>query len=243
MIEVRDLGKRFGDVLAVDRVSFRAEDGAVTALLGPNGAGKTTTLRAIYGMIQPDHGEVLVDGINVATDPLAAKARLGVLSEARGVYPRLTAKEHVHYFAKLQGLADPESERRCAELMDSLDMAGIADRRAEGFSHGERTKVVLASALAHGPRNVILDEPTDGLDVMSTRAVRDLIRRLRDDGKCVVFSSHVMQEVAAVCDSIVIIASGRMVAAGSPDMLRSATGFESLEDAFVALTHRPEGDA
>ena len=238
MIEVRNLAKRFGDVLAVDGVSFRAEDGAVTALLGPNGAGKTTTLRAIYGVIKPDDGEVVVDEIDVATDPLAAKARLGVLSETRGVYPRLTTREHVRYFARLQGLAGPEIEKRCSELIGSLEMAGIADRRAEGFSHGERTKVVLACALAHGPRNVILDEPTDGLDVMSTRAVRDLIRRLRDEGKCVVFSSHVMQEVAAVCDSIVIIASGRVVAAGSPDALRATTGLENLEDAFVALTQR-----
>lgn len=243
MIEVRNFTKRFGDVLAVDGVSLRAEDGAVTALLGPNGAGKTTTLRAIYGMIKADAGEVVVDGIDVAADPLAAKACLGVLSESRGVYPRLTAREHLHYFARLQGLARPEIERRCAELIDSLEMDGIADRRAEGFSHGERTKVVLACALAHGPRNVILDEPTEGLDVMSTRAVRDLIRRLRDEGKCVVFSSHVMQEVAAVCDSIVIVASGRVVAAGSPDMLRASTGLESLEDAFVALTQAHPGDA
>ncbi len=243
MIEVRNLTKRFGDILAVDDVSFQAKDGAVTALLGPNGAGKTTTLRTIYGLIKPDNGEVFVDGVDVGSEQMAAKARLGVLSETRGVYPRLTAREQVLYFARLHGLAAADAEERCAELIDLLDMDSIADRRSEGFSHGERTKVVLASALAHGPRNVILDEPTNGLDVMSTRAVREMIRRLRDDGKCVVFSSHVMQEVAAVCDSIVIIASGRVVGAGTPDMLRAATGLESLEDAFVALAQRTEEDA
>lgn len=243
MIEVRDLSKRFGDVLAVDRVSFRAKDGAVTALLGHNGAGKTTTLRAVYGLISPDEGTVAVDGIEVQAQRRAAQARLGVLSEARGLYPRMTPREHLHYFARLQGLSSRDSEQNCEDLLDALDMADIADRRAEGFSHGERTKVVLACALAHGPRNVILDEPTDGLDVMSTRAVRRLIRRLRDDGRCVVFSSHIMQEVAAVSDSIVILAAGRVVAAGTPDMLRESTGLESLEDAFVAITESNGGRA
>ena len=236
MIEVRNLSKRFGHLQAVDHLSFRAEDGTVTALLGPNGAGKTTTMRAICGMIKPDNGKIFIDGVDVGSDPLAAKARLGVLSEVRGLYPRLSAREHLRYFARLQGLEEPDVRKRCSELIDSLDMNGIADRRSEGFSHGERTKVVLASALMHSPQNVILDEPTDGLDVMSTRAVRDLIRSLRDEGRCVLFSSHVMQEVSAVCDLIVIVAAGRIVASGSPDTLRAATGLESLEDAFVALT-------
>ena len=243
MIEVRGLSKRFGDVRAVDRVSFRAENGSVTALLGHNGAGKTTTLRAIYGLISPDEGGVSVDGIEVGAQRRAAQARLGVLSEARGLYPRMTPREHLRYFARLQGLSGRESERRCEALLDSLDMADIADRRAEGFSHGERTKVVLACALVHGPPNVILDEPTDGLDVMSTRAVRRVIRRLREDGRCVVFSSHIMQEVAAVADSIVILAAGRVAAAGTPDMLRESTGLQSLEDAFVAITERHGGRA
>ncbi len=240
MIEIRGICKRFGEIIAVDQVSFQAENGSVTALLGPNGAGKTTTLRTIYGLIQPDGGHVLVDGIDVAEDPSGAQARLGVLSESRGVYPRLTAREHVRYFANLQGLRRREADTRCSALVDLLDMTDIADRRAEGFSQGERTKVALACALVHGPQNVILDEPTNGLDVMSTRAIRSMTRALREEGRCVVFSSHVMQEVAAVCDSIVIVSSGRVVAHGTPDELRAATGLESLEDVFVALT-RSEG--
>ena len=239
MIEVRDLSKRFGELLAVDRVSFRAEDGEVTALLGHNGAGKTTTLRTVYGLLRPDRGDALVDGIDVATQRRDAQARLGVLSEARGLYPRMTPREHLRYFARLHGVAGPSFEKHCTQLVDLLDMADIVDRRAEGFSHGERTKVVLACALAHDPRNIILDEPTDGLDVMSTRAVRRLIRRLRDAGRCVVFSSHIMQEVAAVSDTVVILSEGRVAAAGTVQDLRQATGRESLEDAFVAITDSP----
>lgn len=236
MIEVHELRKRFGDVIAVDGISFRAKDGEVTALLGPNGAGKTTTLRAIYSLIKPDGGFVTIDGIDVAANPMAARKRVGALPEARGAYPRLTAREHVQYFARLQGLSARDTEERCEDLMERLDMGKIADRRTEGFSHGERTKVALARALVHAPRNVLLDEPTSGLDVMSTRAIRDLVRRLKGEGKCVLFSSHLMHEVSAVCDSIVIVAAGRVVARGTPDDLRATTGCESLEDAFVSLT-------
>ncbi len=243
MIEVRDLSKRFGEIVAVDGISFRAKDGAVTALLGPNGAGKTTTLRAIYGLIEPDGGRVLVDGVDVTADPLTAQARLGALPEARGAYPRLTAREHLQYFARLHGLRGRDADERCEALVESLGMSEIADRRAGGFSHAERTKVALARALVHGPQNVLLDEPTSGLDVLSTRAILDLIRQLRGEGKCVLFSSHIMQEVAAVCDSIVIVSAGNVVAHGTPDELRAATGRESLEDAFVALTRNDAAPA
>lgn len=236
MIEVHDLRKRFGDVIAVDGISFRAKDGEVTALLGPNGAGKTTTLRAIYSLIKPDGGHVSIDGIDVAANPMAAQRLIGALPEARGAYPRLTAREHVHYFARLQGLSARDTEERCEDLVERLGMGEIADRRTEGFSHGERTKVALARALVHGPRNVLLDEPTSGLDVMSTRAIRALVRHLKSEGKCVLLSSHLMHEVSAICDSIVIVAAGRVVARGTPDDLRATTGCESLEDAFVALT-------
>ena len=236
MIEVHDLKKRFGEVIAVDGISLRAKDGEVTALLGPNGAGKTTTLRAIYGLIKPDSGQVSIDGIDVVANPMAAQRRIGALPEARGAYPRLTAREHVQYFARLQGLTERDSEQRCEELMERLGMGEIADRRTEGFSHGERTKVALARALVHGPQNVLLDEPTSGLDVMSTRAIRGLVRHLSGEGKCILLSSHLMHEVSAVCDSIVIVADGRVVARGTPDDLRALTGCESLEDAFVSLT-------
>ena len=243
MIEVRNLRKRFGEVVAVDGISFRAEDGKVTALLGPNGAGKTTTLRTIYGLIKPDGGHISIDGLDIAADPMAAQRRIGALPEARGAYPRLTAREHVHYFARLQGLSRRVSDERCEALVERLGMAEIAHRRTEGFSHGERTKVALARALVHEPQNVLLDEPTNGLDVMSTRAIRDLVRQLRGEGKCVLFSSHVMQEVAALCDSIVVVSNGSVVAQGTPDDLRAATGRESLEDAFVALTQDSETSA
>ena len=236
MIEVRSLRKCFGDVVAVDDVSFEARNGQVTALLGENGAGKTTTLRSIYGLIQPDAGEVRVDGVDGIAQPQSARKGLGVLSEARGLYPRLTAREHMRYFAHLQGLGRAETETRCEDLVDLLGMGDFADRRAAGLSHGENTKVALARALLHDPANILLDEPTTGLDVMSTRAVRELIVELRGRGKCVVFSSHVMQEVAAVSDRIVVVSAGRVIASGTPAELRQSTGLDDLEDVFVALT-------
>ena len=235
MIEVRSLHKRFGAVVAVDGVSFKAGDGVVTGLLGPNGAGKTTTLRILTALIAPDSGQALVDGIDVQRDPIAARRKLGVLSDAKGLYARLTAREHIRYFGELQGLGGGLLEERIDAMLELLDMRSIEDRRAEGFSTGERTKVALARALVHDPRNVLLDEPTNGLDVMSTRAMRTLIKSLREQGRCVVFSSHVMQEVAALCDRIVVIARGHVVADGTPDELRARAGKDNLEEAFVSV--------
>ena len=235
MIRVEGLVKRFGDVTAVDGISFTAPAGAVTALLGPNGAGKTTALRMLYGLMRPDEGSIEVDGVDAVASPQDAQAKLGVLPDVSGLYPRLTAREHIEYYGELQGLTGRTLANRADQLLKLLDMNGIADRRTAGFSHGERTKVALARALVHDPRNVLLDEPTNGLDVMSTRAVRDIIRRLRDDGRTVLFSSHVMQEVSALCDTIIVIARGKIVASGSPAELREQTGKENLEDAFVAL--------
>ena len=244
MISVENLHKRFGDVHAVRGVSFAAQDGKVTGLLGPNGAGKTTTLRMIYALMRPDEGHIIVDEIDAARDPQVVQTRLGVLPDVSGLYPRLTAREHIFYYGELQGLTGSALAARADRLLQVLDMTTIADRRTAGFSHGERTKVALARALVHDPKNVLLDEPTNGLDVMSTRAVRDIIRRLRDDGRCVLFSSHVMQEVSALCDSIVVIARGRVAAMGTPDELREQTGQENLEDAFVALAGlEPAGSA
>jgi sodium transport system ATP-binding protein len=235
MIQIANARKQFGSVTAVDGVSFVAQDGAITGLLGPNGAGKTTTLRMLYAVMKPDSGEVRVDDVDAVATPQAAQARLGVLPDGFGLYPRLTAREHLDYFGALQGIESVRLAQRTEELLDLLDMRAIADRRTVGFSHGERTKVALARALVHEPQNVLLDEPTNGLDVMSTRAVRAIVRRLRDQGRCVLFSSHVMQEVSALCDSIVVIAAGRVVAHGTPDELRQQTGYQNLEDAFVAL--------
>jgi sodium transport system ATP-binding protein len=241
VIEVKNLHKRFGAVTAVDDVSFAAADGVVTGLLGPNGAGKTTTLRMLTTLIEPDRGAALIDGQDVARDPIEARRRIGVLPDTRGLYPRLTAREHIQYAGELHGLRPEGLRQRIEELIELLDMRAIADRRAEGFSNGERVKVALARALVHGPRNVMLDEPTNGLDVMSTRAVRALIRRLRDQGKCVLFSSHVMQEVSAVCDRIVVVARGRVVAEGTPEEIRRRAGKENLEEAFVAVIGSDQG--
>ncbi len=242
MIYAENLHKQFGSVVAVDNVSFTAPDGAVTGLLGPNGAGKTTSLRMVYGLLKPAAGKVEIDGIDMAARPLEAQARIGVLPDISGLYPRLTAREHIRYYGNLQGLNGPELESRIAHWVEILSLQEIIDRRVAGFSHGERTKVALARALVHNPQNILLDEPTNGLDVMSTRAVRELIRHLRAEGRCVVFSSHVMQEVSALCDRIVVIAHGKVVAEGTAEDLLALSGKSTLEDAFVELAG-PHGEA
>ena len=235
MIEVTDLAKHFGTVQAVRHVSFRAPDGAITALLGPNGAGKTTTLRMIATLVAPTHGNARVDGIDCSAEPLAVRARIGVLSDARGLYARLTARENIRYYGALRRMPDAAIESSIERLSDLLDMGELLDRRTDGFSQGEKMKVAIARTLVHDPPNVMLDEPTNGLDVMTTRKLREVIRRLRDAGKCVLFSSHVMQEVSALCDEIVIVARGSVVAQGTADELLAASGCATLEDAFVHL--------
>jgi sodium transport system ATP-binding protein len=236
MIVVDGLAKRFGSVEAVRRVSFTAADGRVTGLLGPNGAGKTTTLRMISTLVEPSAGTVRVDGLDAGRDALAVRARIGVLSDARGLYARLTARENIAYFGDLHGVSRPAIAASIERLAALLEFGALLDRRTEGFSQGERMKVAIARALVHDPPNVILDEPTNGLDVMTTRSLRDAVRRLREAGKCVLFSSHVMQEVAALCDEIVIVAHGVVVAIGTPQAIREAAGCEDLEEAFVRLT-------
>ena len=241
MIEVRNLHKAFGKVKAVDGVSFRANDGQITGLLGPNGAGKTTSLRMLYTLMKPDAGQVLVDGIDANIDPQAVRRRLGVLPDSRGLYKRLSSRENIRYFGRLHGLDDALIAQRTEALATALEMGDIIDRRTEGFSQGQRVKTAIARALVHDPRNVILDEPTNGLDVMATRAMRRFLHQLRDEGRCVLFSSHIMQEVAALCDRIVIIARGQVVAEGTPDELREQTGESNLEDAFVKAIGTEEG--
>lgn len=245
MIEVQNLHKAFktrtGLVQAVRGVSFTAHDGEITGLLGPNGAGKTTTLRMLYTLMSPDEGKVSVDGFDVATHANDVRRRLGVLPDARGVYKRLTARENISYFGELHGLNAATITERTARLADALGMADELDRRTEGFSQGQRTKTAIARALVHDPKNVILDEPTNGLDVMTTRGLREFLRQLRAEGRCVIFSSHIMQEVAALCDRIVVIAAGEVKAMGTPDELRARTGHDNLEDAFVQLIGSEEG--
>ncbi|MFC3814202.1 ATP-binding cassette domain-containing protein [Lysobacter sp. GCM10012299] len=245
MIIANDLHKSFktktGTVRAVDGVNFEARDGQITGLLGPNGAGKTTTLRMLYTLMKPDAGQVLVDGVDAGRDPEAVRRALGVLPDARGVYKRLTARENIAYFGELHGMSSQAIAQRTQTLADALQMHDILDRQTEGFSQGQRTKTAIARALVHDPRNVILDEPTNGLDVMTTRAMRTFLQQLRAEGRCVIFSSHIMQEVAALCDRIVIVAKGQVVAAGTADELRAQTGEANLEDAFVKAIGSEEG--
>jgi sodium transport system ATP-binding protein len=243
VIVVEDLHKSFGAIKAADGVSFRAEDGRITGLLGPNGAGKSTTLRILYTVLKPDAGRALIDSIDVVADSLAARRRIGTLPHGSGLYPHLTARENIVYYARLYGMDRDIVDEQVQRVIDQLDIGAFADRRCKGFSQGQRTRVSLARALVHGPRNVILDEPSNGLDVMATRSLRELIRLLKSQGKCVLFSSHVMQEVAALCDEIVIIAAGRVAMHNTPDGIRNETGCDDLEEAFVrAIQHVSVGE-
>ena len=244
MIAVDGLTKSFGkrgEVHAVTGVTFDAPAGAITGLLGPNGAGKTTLLRMLATLVVPDAGHATVGGLDVVRDRYALRERIGVLSDARGLYPRLTARENIRYYGALHGLAGGALDARVDGLIATLGLDAIADRRAQGFSQGERMKVAIARALVHDPATILLDEPTNGLDIMSVRALRDQLRSLRGEGKCLLFSSHVMQEVAALCDRIVILAQGRVVAAGTAAELIAQAGTPTLEDAFVALIGSGEG--
>ena len=236
MILVQALKKTFQSVNALDGVDFEAKDGAITGLIGPNGAGKTTAFRVIYTVMRPDSGAALVDGFDTVRDRRRVQRRIGVLPDARGLYPRLTAREHVRYYGRLHGLGGRELETRIDRLFDTLGMADFADRRAKGFSKGQTRKVAMARALVHEPGNLLLDEPTNGLDVPSTRAVHELIRGWRDQGRCVLFCSHIMQEVAAVADRVVVLAGGRVVANGTVAELLRRTGAEDLDKMFLALT-------
>lgn len=243
MLEVQQLTKHFGQVTALDGLSFRADDGRITGILGPNGAGKTTALRVIYGLLKPEQGCARVDGIHVAEQPLAARRKLGVFPDKFGLYERLTAFEQIAYFAGLHGFDTGRAKAATESIIRKLSLEDIAHRRTQGFSQGQRMKVVLAQALVHAPQNLVLDEPTRGLDVMSTRILRQQLRDLRDAGHCILFSSHVMQEVAALCDQVIVVAKGRVVAAGTPAELCAQTGQSQLEEAFVALIGSDEGIA
>jgi sodium transport system ATP-binding protein len=242
MIVVDDIHKSFGKVRAVRGVSFDAPDGKITGLLGPNGAGKSTTLRVLYTVLRPDEGSATIDGVDVVRDGLAARQRIGALPHGAGLYPHLTARENIAYYAALCGLDKATIDDRVAGIIAMLEIGEFADRRTKGFSQGQRTKVALARSLVHDPQNVILDEPTNGLDVMATRSLRDLILKLRDDGRCVLFSSHVMQEVAALCDDICIIAHGKVAIDDSVAGIRERTGCDDLEDAFVAAIQMVEAE-
>ncbi|NKB97389.1 MAG: ATP-binding cassette domain-containing protein [Pseudomonadales bacterium] len=235
MIEVRNIAKGFGKVQAVKDISLSAQDGRITALLGPNGAGKSTTLRILSTMIAPDSGTAVIDGVDVVADPMSVRKSIGVLPHNSGLYGRLTGIENITYFGKLQGLEPSQLAERVESLTEQLKMGDFADRRTAGFSQGQKIKVALARALVHNPRHVILDEPTNGLDVMATRALREIIDNLKESGKCILFSSHIMQEVDALCDDVVVIGDGEIRFNGTISQLREHAGTENLEDAFVQL--------
>ena len=241
MIKVSNLHKSFGQVKAVRGISFEVRDGEITGLLGPNGAGKTTTLRMLYSLLPPDEGEIRIDGLDPTRDAMAIKRTLGVVPDSRGLYTRMSARENIAYYGKLHGMSGRDIDMRIEELVDTLDMADFIERRTEGFSQGQRVKVAIARAMVHRPQTVMLDEPSNGLDVMSTRALRRYVIGLKDAGHSVILSTHIMQEVAALCDRIVIIADGRIAADGTPAELLQKSDCDTLEDAFVRLIGSEEG--
>jgi sodium transport system ATP-binding protein len=243
MIEVHEVRKQFGAVQALGGVSFSARDGQITALLGPNGAGKTTLLRTLVGLLRRDHGSIAIDGVDPEQDPLAVRRNIGFLTDQFGLYERLSTREFLTYFGELNGMAAPDLRRRIDEVSALLGMDDILERRAKGFSQGQRIKVALARTLLHRPRHLLLDEPSRGLDVMSTRALRHALTALRADGCCVIMATHVMQEVTQLCDDVIVIAKGHTVAQGSPEELCRRTGIANLEDAFVSLVGTEEGIA
>jgi sodium transport system ATP-binding protein len=243
MIEAHDVTKQFGAVQALGGVSFTARDGQITALLGPNGAGKTTLLRTLVGLLRRDHGTIAIDGVDPEKEPLAVRRNIGFLTDQFGLYERLSTREYLTYFGELNGMAAPDLRRRIDEVSALLAMDDILERRAKGFSQGQRIKVALARTLLHRPRHLLLDEPSRGLDVMSTRALRHALAALRADGCCVIMATHVMQEVTHLCDDVIVIAKGHTVAQGSPAELCRRTGIANLEDAFVSLVGTEEGIA
>jgi sodium transport system ATP-binding protein len=241
MIEAAALSKRFGAIEAVREVSFRAADGEITGLLGPNGAGKSTTLRMLYGVLTPDSGSARIDGIDIRGETSQARAHLGVLPHAAGLYGNLTGRENIEYFGALQRMDGERVKARTGQLARALGMESFIERRTKGFSQGQRIKVALARALIHDPANLVLDEPTNGLDVMAIRNLRDILRQLKLQGRCILFSSHVMQEVAALCDQVVIIGHGRVLAQGPLQAIRDASGAATLEEAFLSVLEQAEG--
>ena len=241
MIEVKNLSKSFGKIVAVDDLSLTAKDGSITGLLGPNGAGKTTTLRTLYGLQKPDQGIALIDNIDVTKDLVAAATNMGIFPDSIGLYDRLSTREHLEFYGEMHGLSGKDLTAAISRTQNYFDIEELLDRKCKGFSHGQQMKVALSRALIHEPKNLILDEPTNGLDVLSVRMLRELLRKLRDEGKCILFSSHVMQEVTALCDHIYIMAGGKVIAEGTPEQLCDQADELTLEDAFVSLIAKSEG--
>jgi sodium transport system ATP-binding protein len=241
MIEVRNVSKSFGKVKAVRDISFDMRDGEITGLLGPNGAGKTTTLRMLYSLLPPDSGTIRIDGHDPQKDALEIKRTLGVVPDSRGLYKRLTARENIAYYGELHGMSKAKIQERIAALASTLNMQDFIDRQTDGFSQGQQVKVAIARAMVHEPQTIMLDEPSNGLDVMTTRALRRFILDLKAAGHSVVLSTHIMQEVAALCDRVIIIARGRIAADGTQEELLARSGESNIEEAFVKLIGTDEG--
>jgi sodium transport system ATP-binding protein len=221
--------------LAVDHISFEAAPGRIFGLLGPNGAGKTTTLRILSTLIAPTEGTATVGGFSVTEAPAEVRRRIGFLTGSTGLYPRLTAREAVRYFARLYGMESGAAERRIDLLFDRLGIVPFQHKRCGDLSTGMKQKVSIARAIVHDPPVLILDEPTTGLDVLASRHLVEFILGSRDEGKCVLFSTHIMSEAERLCDEIAILHHGRIVAAGTVDDLRRRTGKSKVEDVFLAL--------
>lgn len=235
MIEAQALVKTFKKFQAVKNVSFRAADGEVFGLLGPNGAGKTTTLRMLSTVVQPSSGTAKVSGYDIRHERDQVRSHLGILVESAGLYAHSTTREHLRYIGKLHGLSGIHLESRIDNLVQRLGMEDFADRKAQGFSRGMVRKVVMGMALIHNPPNVILDEPSQGLDVVSTRAVREIIRDFKAEGRCVVLSTHHMDEVERLCDRVAIVHRGEVRETGTPAEIVAKYGADSLESAFVQI--------
>jgi len=240
MIEARELCKTFkdkkrGEVKAVDSVSFFCKAGEVFGLLGPNGAGKTTTLRMLSTALKPTSGTATISGIDVAENPAKVRSQIGFLSGNTGLYGRLTAREMVSYFGKLYGMSRQDIEDRSKKLFDMLEMNDFADARNDKLSTGMKQKVSIARSVVHDPPVMVFDEPTTGLDVMSSRTIVEFIHQCRNDGKCVIFSTHIMSEAMRLCNRVGIIHQGRLYAEGTPQELLEKTSTGSLEDAFIKI--------
>jgi sodium transport system ATP-binding protein len=235
-VVVSSLIKRFGATAAVDGLSFQVASGEIYGLLGPNGAGKTTTLRVLAGLLVPTAGAARVAGVDVATEPLVVRRRLGFLTNTTGLYPRLTGTELLGYFARLHGLDREGAAARIETLSRALELGPFIGRRSESLSTGERQRLSIARAVLHDPDVLILDEPTAGLDVLASRFLRDFVRAERERGKAIVFSTHYLAEAELLCDRIGLLHRGRLLAEGTPGALRAAAGdAPSLEEAFLRL--------
>lgn len=241
MIEVNNLHKSFGKIQALKGISFQANDGEITGILGPNGAGKTTCLRTLYGLLNADQGSAFIDGVDASKDAISARAKIGIFPDKFGSYERLTVYEQVDYFASLHGMRGTHKHDAIQRILENLEMTELTQRKSAGFSQGQRMKVALAQALVHSPKNFILDEPTRGLDVISTRMLRKHLAKCKEKGHCILFSSHVMQEVEALCDRVVIIADGKVAAIGTTDEIRDMANERDLEEAFIKLISADKG--